>query len=177
MHCIKTINIEHEYGAIRLFLLTGLTFILVFCFSYILINLNYNGWHTDQHFFSFVLCLVTIYPLHKCIHYFTLAKYKKSLSFRFKFDFYFVPVIKMRLQEIVPRQRYIISLLAPFFLLNSVLLIGAIALPAYSHYFCLLLSIHCSICVLDLLSFKIIWHAPKDAMVEETPRGYEILVP
>ena len=35
MHCIKTINIEHEYGTTRFLLLAILTFIIVFCFSYV----------------------------------------------------------------------------------------------------------------------------------------------
>ena len=55
MNCIKTINVEYEYGTTRLFLLTGLTFILVFCFSYILVGLTYTGIHSDAHFFNFFL--------------------------------------------------------------------------------------------------------------------------
>lgn len=177
MHCIKTINIEYEYGMIRLFLLTGLTFILVFCFSFVCVNLTYSGWHSDQYFFIFVLSFLLLYPIHKLIHYVALFRYKKSLSIGIKVDFSFIPVLKMRIQDIIPKGRYIISLFAPFFILNTILLALAIWLPAFSHYFCLMLAFHCSICVLDLLSIKNIWHTPKEAMVEETPRGYEVLVP
>ena len=83
----------------------------------------------------------------------------------------------MRVKEPIPKKRYLVTLIAPFIILNPVLLTGAIIWPAFSHYFCLLLAFHCSICLLDLLYIKDIWRAPKNAIIEETPRGYEILVP
>lgn len=177
MHCIKTINVEYEYGTTRLFLLTGLTFILVFCFSYILMGLTYNGPHSDAHFFEFLFAFFLLYLVHKLIHYFSLLNYRKSLVYRFKIRFSFVPLLHMRLEETIPKNRYILCLLAPFFTLNPLFIAGAYVWPWFSHYFCLLLALHCSICLLDLLYVKDLWRAPKNAIIEETPRGYEILIP
>ena len=83
----------------------------------------------------------------------------------------------MRIKEPIPKRCYLVTLIAPFVILNPILLIGAINWPVFSHYFCLLLAFHCSMCLLDLLYIKDIWRAPKNAIIEETPRGYEILVP
>lgn len=177
MNCIKTINVEYEYGTTRLFLLTGLIFILTFCFSYILIGLNQSNIHSDAHFFRFLLAVFLLYPVHKLIHYLSLLNYRKSLSYRVKFKFSFLPILHMRLQDPIPKKRYIISLLAPFLLLNPLFLTGALVWPIFSHYFCLLFALHCGICLLDLLYVKDLWRAPKNAIIEETPRGYEILIP
>lgn len=177
MHCLRTINVEHEYGTTRLVLLTCITFIIVFCFSYIATSYNYKSPHTDEGFIYFCLVLPLLYPIHKLTHYVALFNYKKSLSFRFKIKLMIVPIIQMRLKETIPKNRYMITLLAPFFLLNSLLLGLAFFFPQFAHYFCILLSIHCSICLLDILFVKNLWKAPKNAIIEETPKGYEILVP
>ena len=62
-------------------------------------------------------------------------------------------------------------------MLNSGLIVGGLYIPEYAHYFSLLLAFHCSICIMDILYVKNLVSAPKDAIIEETPRGYEILVP
>lgn len=177
MNCIKTINIEYVYGTQRIFLLTGITFIFTFCFSYILIGLTHTYPHSDSYFLNFLLVFFLLYPIHKLVHYLSLLNYRKSLSYRIKIKFSFVPILHMRLQDPIPKKRYILSLLAPFFILNPVFLIGGLVWPAFSHYFCLLFALHCSICLLDLLYVKDLWKAPKNAIIEETPRGYEILIP
>ncbi|WP_413363545.1 DUF3267 domain-containing protein [Lysinibacillus sp. 3P01SB] len=177
MNCIKTINIEYEYGTPRVFLLTGLTFILTFCFSYILIGLTHTNAHSDARFFQFAFTFFLLYPVHKLIHYLSLLNYRKSLSYRIKIKFSFIPILHMRLQDPIPKRRYIFSLLAPFCTLNPLFVAGALVWPVFSHYFCLLFALHCSICLLDLLYVKDLWKAPKNAIIEETPRGYEILIP
>lgn len=177
MNCIKTINVEYEYGTTRFLLLGVLTFVIVFCLSYIFTNLNYHSPHSDAYFLYFLLALLLLYPMHKAVHYICLFRYKKSLSYKFKVKFTFVPILNMRIKEPIPKNYYLVALSAPFIILNPILLTGAIIWPVFSHYFCLLLAFHCSICLLDLLYIKDIWRAPKSAIIEETPRGYEVLVP
>lgn len=177
MNCIKTINVEYEYGTTRFLLLAVLTFIIVFCLSYVFINFNYSSPHSDTHFLYFLVALLLLYPVHKIIHYISLFRYKKTLSYKFKIKFTFLPILNMRIKKPIPKKHYLVTLIAPFILLNPILLTGAIIWPVFSHYFCLLLAFHCSICLLDLLYIKDIWRAPKNAIIEETPRGYEILVP
>ena len=177
MNCIKTINAEYEYGTTRFLLLASLTFTIVFCLSYVFTNFNNQNPNSDANFLYFLFALFWIYPVHKLIHYIALFSYKKSISYKFKIKFTFVPILYMRIKEPIPKKRYLVTLIAPFIILNPILLTGAFIWLASSHYFCLLLAFHCSICLLDLLYIKDIWRAPKNAIIEETPRGYEILVP
>lgn len=177
MHCWKTINIEREYGTTRLYLWSTIVFVLVFCFSYILFSFNFTGRHIDRYLWLLLLVLPFLYPLHKALHYIALFQYRKSLTLRFKIQYHFVPIIRMRLQHGVPKKAYLFTLVTPFFVLNSFLIWGGIMLPEYAHYFSGLLAYHCCICLMDFLYVKNLMSAPKNAIIEETPRGYEILVP
>ena len=177
MHCWKTINIEYEYGTPRLFILAVITFVLVFCFAYITLSFNFVSKHEDHYLWVLILVLLFIYPIHKFIHYSMLFDYRKSFVFRFKIRFNFVPIVHMRLQQYIPKQRYIIALLGPFILLNGTLLVIGFSFPQYAHHISLLLSFHCSICLMDILYVKNLVTAPTNAIIEETPKGYEILVP
>ncbi|MFF5995296.1 DUF3267 domain-containing protein [Lysinibacillus sp. KU-BSD001] len=123
--------------------------------------------------FAFIL----LYPMHKLIHYFSLFNYRKSLSYGLKIKYTFIPILHMRITGTIPKNRYLFTLVTPFFVLNTFFILGAIKWPHFSHYFCLSLAFHCSICLLDLLFVKDIWRAPKNAIIEETPKGYEILIP
>lgn len=176
MHCWKTINIEREYGTTRLYFLATIIFVLVFCFSYISFSYNFNGQHIDRFLWLFLIIIPFVYPLHKVLHYFALLKHRKLVIFRFKIQYHFIPIIHMRLHSI-PKRSYLIALITPFIVINSLLLLGGFIIPLYAHYFSAILALHCSICLMDILYLKNLMYAPKDAIIEETPRGYEILVP
>ncbi|MEO4054569.1 DUF3267 domain-containing protein [Solibacillus sp. CAU 1738] len=177
MHCWKTINIEYEYGTTRLVLFSTITFFLVFCFSYVGVSHNFPSRHHDDYFIVFFLALFALYPLHKLIHYIALLDYRKKLAFRWRIQYRFIPVLHMRLKDTIPKNRYVFALLAPFLFLNSLLLVLAVNYTQYAHYTCILLGLHCSICFIDLLNVKNLWNSPPNAVIEETPKGYEILVP
>lgn len=177
MHCWKTINIEREYGTTRLYLLACIVFILVFCFSYITMNFQFIARHEDHLLWLFILFIPFIYPIHKALHYFALFKYRKSVGFHFKIRYIFIPIVHMQLQQSIPKKMYIFTLLTPFILINTGLISAGLSFPQYAHYFSLLLAFHCSICLMDILYVKHLMSAPKHAIIEETPRGYEILVP
>lgn len=177
MHCWKTINVASEYGTIRLTLIASIIFVMVFSLSYVLASLQLQTPHTDQYLSFFLLALFVLYPVHKAGHYIALIKYRKNIAFRWKTIYRFVPILRLRLQEPVPKNLYVFALLVPFLTLNSLLLSIAIIFPVYAHYACLLLGFHSSICLMDLLNAKNLWKAPANSLIEETPKGYEILVP
>lgn len=177
MHCWKVIHIEREYGPVRLLLLNVLAFVLVFSFSYVIMSFNYATPHEDHFFWINLLIFPLIYPLHKYIHYLALFGYKKSLANRLVFKYKYVPVIQMRLKDLIPKWRYIFALVAPFLLINSSIIVASIEWPQFAHYLSFYLAFHCSICVLDFLYVKNLITAPNNAIIEETPKGYEILIP
>lgn len=85
--------------------------------------------------------------------------------------------MRMRIKKMVPKNRYIFTLLAPFLILNTIFVLLANYLPQYAHYICLLLGYHSSICLVDILYVKNLLAAPRNSIIEETPKGYEILIP
>lgn len=177
MHCWKTINIKREYRVNRLLMYGIIIFILVFSFSFITFGRNHPSNLNDDLFWLFVLLSLLLYPFHKYIHYFSLFSYRNSVKLRFSYEFKFIPILHLRIKKVIPKNRYIFTLIAPFIFVNTLLVIVAIALPQYSHYTCLLLGFHCGICLVDLLHVKYLIPAPNNAVIEETPKGYEILVP
>ncbi|MER2000359.1 MAG: DUF3267 domain-containing protein [Lysinibacillus sp.] len=177
MHCIKTINIERDFGSTRFFLMASIVFFVVFCLAYISTSYQYTTLHQSDYLVLFLFSLLLLYPLHKFTHILLFILYRLPMQLKLQRKFFIMPVIHVRILEIVSKKLYTSALLLPFISLNSVFLYAAFAFPAYAHYFCLLLALHCSICFVDLLFWKEISFAPKNAFIEETPRGYEILVP
>ncbi|HWL26247.1 MAG TPA: DUF3267 domain-containing protein [Ureibacillus sp.] len=177
MHCWKTINIKHEYGTVRLTLWSFIIFVLVFSFSYITFGYGDPIQYSADYAWLFFIVVLFLYPIHKFVHYFGLFKYRKNIQLKIKLDYFFIPIIRMRLKSMIPKNHYILVLLLPFILINSILIYLANSLPIYTHYFCLLLAYHCSICLMDILYVKNLLPAPRHSIIEETPKGYEILEP
>lgn len=177
MHCWKTINIKHEYGTTRLTLWASIIFILVFSFAYIIFGYLDPMLYTDDYFWLFFLIFIALYPIHKLVHFLGLIKFRKKVHLKIKIDYLFIPIINLRLKEMVPKKLYIFVLLLPFLLINSILIFVAYSLPYYTHYASILLAYHCSMCLMDILYIKHLIVAPRNAIIEETPKGYEILVP
>lgn len=177
MHCWKTINIQHQYGTTRIGILSVIMFISVFTGSYIFFNSIYQGNYTDRYFLLFVLALFFLYPVHKFLHFISLYDLRDHIALLPKIRFGCFLIIHVRLKEPVPKNRYIITLLTPFIILSLLFIVLILAFPQYTHYGTLLLACHSSICMIDLLYVKNLIHTPKNSRIEETPRGYEILVP
>lgn len=177
MHCWKTINIKREYRRTRLLLLSIIIFVLVFSLSFVFIGANRPFIYEDRYFSLFILIFLLLYPLHKIAHYYSLFSYRKSVQLKWRLEYKCIPIVQLRIKKMIPKNRYSFVLIFPFIFVNTILILLAIALPYYSHYTCLLLGYHCGICLVDLLFFKSLVKAPKNAVIEETPKGYEILIP
>ncbi|EON74187.1 DUF3267 domain-containing protein [Lysinibacillus sphaericus] len=177
MHCWKILNLEHHYGTTRISMLAVIVFLSTFSVSYVTLNLFHDEQFTDHLFWLFIIAVLALYPIHKCLHFFALFDLRQHLKLRVRVQFYFIPVLHMRIREPLSKNRYILALLTPFIVLNSIILLGTLLLPTYTHYGTLLLAYHCSLCLIDILYVKYLLNSPKDAQVEETPKGYEILVP
>lgn len=177
MHCWKILNIQHHYGTTRIILMAVGIFLSVFSISYVMLNLTHDHQFTDRFFPLFIIAVLALYPIHKFMHFIALYDLRHHLTLRLRVQFFFIPVFHMRLREPIAKNRYIIALLTPFFILNTLILCGTLLLPAYTHYGTLLLAYHCGLCLIDILYVKYLWKSPKDAQIEETPKGYEILVP
>lgn len=177
MHCWKIINVDRDFGTTRIILLSILTFIISFSLSYVIISFNHVTPYTDKNFWVNPIVLIMIYPLHKFFHYLFIVDYTKKIAIKLKLKFGFFLIVHLKIKHFIPKQRYLLSLLAPFIFFNAILLLLAVQLPLYAHYICFYFGFHCAICLIDLLNVKDIISAPNHAIIEETPKGYEVLVP
>lgn len=177
MHCWKILNLEHHYGTTRIMIMAVFCFLTVFSLSYVTFNLFNDEHYTDRLFWLFVIAVFAVYPTHKCLHFLALYDLRQHLKLRVRTQFYVIPVLHMRIREPLSKNRYILALLTPFIILNTSIILGTLLFPAYTHYGTLLLAYHCSLCVIDILYVKYLLNSPKDSQIEETPKGYEILVP
>lgn len=177
MHCWKILNIQHHYGTTRIILMAVCIFLSVFSISYVMLNLTHEEHFTDRFLSLFAITVLTLYPVHKFMHFIALYDLRHHLTLRVRVQFFFIPVLHMRLREPISKNRYIVALLTPFIFLNALILLGTLLLPAYTHYGTLLLAYHSGLCLIDILYVKYLWKSPKEAQIEETPKGYEILVP
>ncbi|QBP40427.1 DUF3267 domain-containing protein [Paenisporosarcina antarctica] len=177
MHCWKTINVKKQYGFDRIFMLSSILVIAVFSLFYVMIGILNDSRLSDERFSIFILSFVLIYPIHKALHCIPLVRYSNNIQFSVKKQFNFIPILSIRIKEPVPKALFLFALLAPFFIINSILVAGAFMLPAFGHYFTILLAFHSGLCLIDLLYIKNLARSPKKAFIEETDTGYEILVP
>ncbi|MCP1145866.1 DUF3267 domain-containing protein [Lysinibacillus endophyticus] len=177
MHCWKTINLKNEYGSTWLTIVSITIFIIIFSFTFVLFGQLHPSFYKDDWLWIFLIWGIFLYPLHKLTHYFSLFGYRKSVKLRIRRDFLIIPVLIMRIKKEIPKNRYIFTLLAPFIFINGFVISLILLFPQFTHFLCIILSYHCSICLIDILYVKDLISAPRDSVIEETPKGYEILVP
>ncbi|MCW1927470.1 DUF3267 domain-containing protein [Bhargavaea beijingensis] len=177
MRCWKTINVKKHYGLSRLFLLSSILMIAVFIVSYIGFELTRESGKTDAFFALFLTGVILLYPAHKMLHFAALWKYRKRITLVINRDWSFFPLFLLRIREPIPKKRFALSLVAPFFILNPLFVAGGILFPVFSHYFTALLAFHCGICLIDFVYVKNLSRSPKSSYIEENDDGYEILVP
>ena len=176
MHCWKTINVKKQYGLGRLFLLSTLVVILVFSFAYALLGIINNSHKSDDYFLIFMLAFLGVYPLHKLFHFIPMFSHRDKIKFIVINQFKFIPILHLRIIEPIQKSRFLFILLAPFIFVNVLLVIGALTIPSFAHYFTILFAYHCGICLIDLIYVKNLSKSPKSAFIEETDAGYEILI-
>ncbi|WP_342598913.1 DUF3267 domain-containing protein [Psychrobacillus sp. FSL H8-0483] len=167
---------KKQYGLERLFLLSSILVITVFSFAYALLGIINDSHKSDEYFLIFILAFLSVYPIHKLFHFIPLFRYREKIKFEIKKQFKFFPIFSLRVFEPINKNRFLFSLLSPFIFINPTLIIGALVIPNFAHYFTMLFAYHCGICFIDLIYVKNLSRSPKKALIEETDAGYEILI-
>ncbi len=177
MHCWKSINVKKQYGFYRIFMLSSILVLTVFSFLHIVTQIISDTVLYDHYFSLFIIGFFFMYPIHKLFHALPLIRYINQIQIRTRFQFYFVPIMSVRVKKPIPKLSFLMALISPFVVINGVLLIGAATFPNYAHYFTILTAYHSGICLVDFLYAKCLFKSPKGAFIEEYDEGYEILVP
>ncbi|MEI5906448.1 DUF3267 domain-containing protein [Bacillus spongiae] len=176
MHCWKSINLEKQLGFNRLFLISIISGTAIFSLFYVPLNLLFSHTLDDQYFLLFISSMLILYPLHKVFHLIPLLPVIKNVRLTIVWQFSFLPIISIKVKEPIRKYIYLSSIFCPIILLNALLLVGCWQLPNYIHYFTMLIAYHGAICTIDVIYAKYLLFCPKDAMIEESDDGFEVLV-
>jgi hypothetical protein len=177
MNCWKAINVHKQYGTHRMFILSCLTVLIAFIFlygpaTYLFVPNTLN----DNYFFLLIIGLWLMYPVHKLLHFLPLAPLGRKIKKKFLIKYRLFPIIQIRVDEPISKWIFILSLIAPFFMINSVLIASCYIFTHYVHYFIILLAYHIGLCVSDFIFMRNVLTAPNRAYIEENDEGFEILV-
>ncbi len=132
LQCWKTINVQKQYGHNRIFLFSTIFVMMVFSVFYISMTAYKDNPVSDRLFPLFTLSFLMIYPIHKLLHFLPIMRFRNRLRFSIVKQFKILPVLSMKIHEPILKSRYIVALLLPFILLNSILIIGAILFTLHS---------------------------------------------
>ncbi|MDQ0232312.1 DUF3267 domain-containing protein [Metabacillus malikii] len=176
MTCWKTINLSKDIGQSRILFLSIITMIFVFILTYLPINLLLpNNRLNDEHFIIFVLLYISLLPIHKLLHALPLLISGCRVSTKIKY-YFMIPVLEVKACNSIKKGSMIISLLAPFLIITSLLLLSSLSFTSYIHYICIAMAFHIGLCVPDFIFIKHLIFAPKTSMIEEFEDGYEVLI-
>ncbi|WP_099222026.1 DUF3267 domain-containing protein [Listeria costaricensis] len=177
MRCLKSVNTERRDEFNRRFLKSLLIWLAALCIIFLARNFfTHDDFSTKYNLLAFI-GLLLIYPLHKMLHILAAWKYRAGVAVHFKRHFYIMPCMQVRIHRIIPKWRYIASLIFPFVLI-SVCLIGLMVVyPLYNTpIFLILLSVHIGMSYPDFIHIRKLWHMPRNCFVEDAERGFSILI-
>ncbi|KAB7704947.1 DUF3267 domain-containing protein [Bacillus aerolatus] len=177
MKCWRTFDFEKRYGFNKIVIYSVLLALMFFSFSFAFLQSLFSETLYSGYFHFFLVALLALYPLHKLIHLLPVLRYVAQMKCQCKITCFCLPVFSINIKEPIPKNRFMISLVLPFFIINPVLLVCGALFPHYIHYFTMLAAYHTGMCAIDLLYVKALLTSPKYAVIEEHDRGYEILIP
>lgn len=177
MNCWKAINLNKQYGTQRVIMLSFLTMLFSFILLYVPATYVFvpNSFH-DQYFLFLIIGLWLMYPIHKFFHWLPLIPTKNKVKKAIVLKYLIFPVIQIRIAEPIMKWTFLLSLLTPFFVINSLLVALSFIYSGYIHYFIILLAYHIGLCVSDFICTKNVLRTPNHAYIEESDDGFEVLV-
>lgn len=177
MYCWKTINLNKKYGPQRVFILSSLTMLFAFILLYVPANYLFILTSLNDKYISLLMIgLWLMYPIHKMIHYIPLIPLKNKIKKSFTFKYFIFPIIQIQVAEPIAKWLFLLSLIAPFIMINGLLVAACYVFNHYVHYFIILLAYHIGLCVSDFICAKNVLRAPNPAYIEENEDGFEILI-
>ena len=178
MNCWKAINIKKQYGTQRMFYPVFLNYVVCIYFSlctcvYVFVPTTFN----DQLFLIIVYRIMAyVFLFIKFFIYLPLFPLGNKVKKSFMLNIHVFPYIQIKVDEPIAKWLFLLSLLAPFIVINSLLVAACYFFNHYVHYFIILLAYHIGLCVSDFICAKNVLSAPNQAYIEENEDGFEILV-
>ncbi|WP_042349662.1 DUF3267 domain-containing protein [Bacillus massiliigorillae] len=176
MNCWKSINLNKQYGNHKIVILSLLTMLLSFIIIYTFISTGIASDRlNDNHIVFFLLIIFFMYPIHKILHLLPLLFVKSKIKILNK-PFMYLPIITIKIVEPISKWLFIVTLLTPFIVVSTFVLLCTLMFPSYAHYLTILLSLHIGLCVSDLITLKNIFFSPPRCLIEEFEDDIQLLV-
>lgn len=176
MHCWKSVNVELKYNFYKTFMLSCMMMLAVFVITYVPFQISTAKPMDDRYSFVLLVALFLMYPLHKVLHVVPIANHYKKIKIGVAVHFHILPTFSLKVQDPVRKSQFALSLAFPFLTVSPLLLSGIMLFPQFGHYFLILLAYHSGLCVKDLIYLKSLYASPKNALVEESDSGFELLI-
>ncbi|SFE26531.1 DUF3267 domain-containing protein [Alteribacillus iranensis] len=178
MNCWKSINVKKEYNTFRLLLLSILSMILSFIFSYLIFSLSHPGIvFAEIGMANTILFFLLLFPLHLVLDTIPLwlagvrMKLRRHQPNKSK-----ILVVTMESKKPIGRNMYMLAVLFPTFFVGILSVWGALLFPSYAHLFIVLFSFNMGLSVYDFVYVKPLFSAPKHSYIEQKQNGLDILL-
>lgn len=177
MNCWKAINLNKQYGHLRMtifsLMLTLFTFIIIYIpAAYFFSDTMFN----NNVFIIFFTMFILLYPLHKFFHFLSLLPYNDKIKKSIYLKSGFYPIIMIQINEPISKWACLLALSTPSIVINSSLILLSFIFTEYAVYLIILLSYHIGLSFSDMVYIKYVMSAPKNSYIEENETGIEILV-
>jgi hypothetical protein len=176
MNCWKSVNLDKQYGNGWIKLISIFTTLISFLFLFVGFSIMHKEFQvTDSGIILFILVVILLPTLHSFMHILPLFIVKRRINLaiiRKKA----LPVFTFYTEDHFSKNAYIISALTPTVLITIPGFIASLLFPSIYIYFLLTTSINIGISFLDFLFIHHIIKAPKNAYIENSDEGFDILL-
>lgn len=175
LNCSRSIDIHSRFGLPRIAFISFVTMVITFFISFEIFHFKYNVRLTDEHFFTFLVLLILLYPIHKAIHLITVIPYVRYFRIHKLLRNSWFPFYNIYVDRPIRKIYFCICLLMPLIVITLIMILIARQFPEYGHYAMFLLALNAGYAVMDLLYLKIIIFSRQGDYIEEHINGLMIL--
>jgi hypothetical protein len=176
MNCLKTVNINKDYGLQRIIIFSILISFSYFVLFYVSFSLLFPNAHlkTSQ-LWHLVSGLLLVFPIHKVLHCLPIWLSGKKASLQVRLEVNNFPMLYCKLPSVLPRNVSLITAALPTILVTFGSIIGSLVYPEYIYVFAIYSSLNIALSTIDVIYFVHLWKAPRCAFLEDNPKIFHIL--
>ncbi|BAB04901.1 DUF3267 domain-containing protein [Halalkalibacterium halodurans] len=176
MNCWKSINIERDYGTLRLAMISATTMLMTFLVYYLVLSSlikvpPYLGLGP----YLYIVGAIGVIGLHKLLHIFPLWVCGQRLIIE-RNNKGFLPFLNIKTKDPLSKNLFLFSLLFPGVVITIICSISVLLFPQGLHLFAILTAINLGLAVYDIVYALQVVKAPKASLIENHRTGFHILI-
>lgn len=177
MNCWKSINLTKEFGTNRINIVSFLIGLLSFIFLYVPISIIQGSTHVnDIGLFPLLVALIVLPTIHSFMHILPLFFMNKRLKIINKRKKTILPVFTYYTKLHLTKKVSLLVAITPTIFVTVPGIVASYIFKDYSVYILLFTAAHIGISFIDYLYMIHIIKAPKEAYIENSADGFDILI-